>query len=91
MHVNDPTDVFVDWLIAMDDPRNETGMRARQTVTLTEIIRRARLVKGYRQVAAEDEVCGWRGFAGGGGCVRSKGHDGGHGFADGSGSQDPGR
>jgi ribosome modulation factor len=29
--------------------------------------------------------CGWRGMAGGEGCVRPHGHDGGHGFSDGSG------
>ena len=29
--------------------------------------------------------CGWRGMGGGEGCVRPRGHDGGHGFSDGSG------
>ena len=29
--------------------------------------------------------CGWRGMGGGEGCVRPHGHDGGHGFSDGSG------
>lgn len=30
------------WLVAMDDPEDPTGLEARRTVTLTEIIRRAR-------------------------------------------------
>ena len=29
--------------------------------------------------------CGWRGMSGGEGCVRPHGHEGGHGFSDGSG------
>lgn len=29
--------------------------------------------------------CGWRGMAGGEGCIRPHGHEGGHGFSDGSG------
>ena len=29
--------------------------------------------------------CDWRGMGGGEGCVRPRGHDGGHGFSDGSG------
>jgi len=31
--------------------------------------------------------CGWRGMGGGGGCIRPHGHDGAHGFSDGSGFQ----
>lgn len=41
-----------------------------------------------RLAELEGGTCGWRGFAGGGGCVRRTGHDGRHGFADGSGEQD---
>lgn len=36
---------FLNWLTSMDDPEDREGMRARQTVTLTEIIRRAREVR----------------------------------------------
>jgi hypothetical protein len=32
-------------------------------------------------------LCGWRGMAGGDGCIRPLGHEGGHGFSDGSGFQ----
>jgi hypothetical protein len=44
---NEPTPpaAFLDWLISMDEPDNTAGMEARRTVTLTEIIRRARLAK----------------------------------------------
>jgi hypothetical protein len=31
-------------------------------------------------------ICGWRGMAGGEGCILPLGHSGGHGFSDGSGS-----
>jgi hypothetical protein len=41
----DPVKAFLDWLISMDEPDNAAGMEARRTVTLTEIIRRARLAK----------------------------------------------
>lgn len=32
-------------------------------------------------------ICGWRGMAGSDGCIRPLGHEGGHGFSDGSGFQ----
>lgn len=37
------------------------------------------------------KLCGWRGFAADGdaGCIRRAKHEGGHGFSDGSGEQDP--
>lgn len=47
----DPVKAFLDWLIAMDEPDNADGMKARQTVTLTEIIRRAHLVQSWRELA----------------------------------------
>lgn len=37
-----PVEALLDWLIKMDDPDSESGMQARQTVTLTRIIERAR-------------------------------------------------
>ena len=42
-----PVDHFLAWLIAMDDPNDQRGMRARQTVTLSYIIDRAREVQTW--------------------------------------------
>lgn len=33
---------FIDWLLAMDDPEDVLGREERRTVTLTQIIERAR-------------------------------------------------
>jgi hypothetical protein len=41
-----PTDKFLRWLVAMDDPNDEDGVRARQTVRLSQIIDRARDLLG---------------------------------------------
>ena len=39
------------------------------------------------RISKRSLICGWRGMAGGDGCIRPLGHEGGHGFSDGSGSQ----
>ncbi len=46
-----PVDALLSWLITMDDPTSETGMAARQTVTLTRIIDRARDVQRWLDLA----------------------------------------
>jgi len=38
-----------------------------------------------KEPPAHIRLCGWRGMAGGDGCILPLGHDGGHGFRDGSG------
>jgi hypothetical protein len=53
--MTDPIDSFLSWLIAMDDPDSAEGMAARQTVTLTNIIRSARDVQRWMQVAKTTE------------------------------------
>ena len=39
-----------------------------------------------RRAPKRQLLCGWRGMAGGDGCILPLGHEGGHGFSDGSGS-----
>jgi len=39
------------------------------------------------QISKRQLLCGWRGMAGGAGCVLPLGHSDGHGFSDGSGSR----
>ena len=40
----------------------------------------------HRPAPKRQLLCGWRGMAGGKGCILPLGHEGGHGFSDGSGS-----
>lgn len=45
------------------------------------------IAKWNRRPAPKRQLlCGWRGMAGGKGCILPLGHEGGHGFSDGSGS-----
>ena len=40
----------------------------------------------HRPTPKRQLLCGWRGMAGGDGCILPLGHEGGHAFSDGSGS-----
>ena len=42
----------------------------------------------FHPLAKNRPLCGARGFAAGRGCIRRAGHEGGHGYSDGSGEQD---
>lgn len=46
----DPVAKLLDWLIAMDEPDNAEGMKARQAVTLTAIIGHARNARAWYEL-----------------------------------------
>ena len=75
----------LEWIIAPDRPIGSDA----EMVYMTEKIARKILcdnAEAHTPRTTRHVLCGWRGMAGGQGCILPLGHTGGHGFKDGSGS-----
>ena len=67
-----------------------------ETAFAVDYVQNMKVCDGYSEERTKDDhtipvstrhvLCGWRGMAGGQGCILPLGHTGGHGFQDGSGS-----
>jgi hypothetical protein len=94
--VIEPTDEMVQIMKRLDWTESSTSQEIRRALAaVLAIVERDYRIEPkppWEREAAKGwptTRCGARGFASGPGCIRRAGHEGGHGYSDGSGEQDP--